>query len=257
MIVQQRGYGGMDYQKGESMKMHDRDRRTEYEIYLEDARRNEIKNPDPNNRDELVRSTLFWVVTLALRFHRKYPSSDLMDVIQAGNMGAIHAATKYKPSKGKFTTYATPWIAVYMARWHLATKRNIYIPPGSQIKMMARGDTIPQECSIDDTPPSYQPKESPDSEQGYANTIPDHRMTPEDQIVYESQIETCLSLILALPQSESRVLWKRLIEDKTLDEISVETKPRMCSKGEHVTKERIRQIERKALKKVRAAVSEG
>lgn len=240
------------------MRMHDRDRRTEYEIYLDDARRAEIKNPDPNNQDELVRSTLFWVMTLALRFKRKYPASDLMDIIQAGNMGAIHAATKFKPTeKCKFTTYVTPWIAVYMARWHLSTKRNIYIPPGSQIKMIQRGDLIHQECSLDGTPPSYQPSDSPDAEWGYSNTIPDHCMTPEQTLIYENQIATCMNLILALPESEARVLWKRLIDEDTLDEIALETKPKMCSKGSHVTKERIRQIEKKALKKIRAAVLEG
>ena len=239
------------------MKMDERDRRTEYDIYLEDARRNEIKNPDPHNKDELVRSTLFWVVKLAIRFKVKYPSSDLMDIIQAGNMGSLHAATKFKPTENcKFTTYATPWIAVYMSRWHLATKRNIYIPPGSQIKMMQRGNPIHQECSIDEPSPKYQPHEKPDSDNGYSNTIPDHCMTPEQILIHESQIETCLNLILGLPESESRVLWKRLIDEETLDEVAAQTKPKMCSKGSHVSKERIRQIERKALKKVRAAVAE-
>ena len=240
------------------MKLHDRDMRTEYEIYLEDARRNECKNPDPHNRDELVRSTLFWVVTLALRFKRKYPSSDLMDIIQAGNMGSLHAATKFKPTENcKFTTYATPWIAVYMSRWHLSTKRNIRIPPGSQFKMMARGESFHQECSIDEAPPSYQPHERPDAEHGYSNTLPDHCRNPEQTLIYANQIETCLNLILGLPKSESRVLWKRLIDEETLDEVAAQTKPKMCSNGNHVSKERIRQIERKALRKIREAVAEG
>jgi len=240
-------------------KLHDRDRRTEYEIYLEDARRNEVKNPDPHNKDELVRSTLFWVITLALRFKRKYPASDLMDVIQAGNMGSLHAATKFKPTEQcKFTTYATPWISVYMARCHLATKRNIYIPPGSQIKMMQRGEQIPCEMSLDDLPTNTRQvgDQSPGT-QGFANIHPDQSRNPEESLIYENQVSTCLNLILGLPQSESRVLWKRLIDEETLDEVAAQTKPKMCSKGDHVSKERIRQIERKALKKVRAAVAEG
>lgn len=51
------------------------------------------------------------VIPVAVRYHKKYPDIDIMDLIESGNRGLLRAIEKFKPSKKiKLSTYATYWI---------------------------------------------------------------------------------------------------------------------------------------------------
>lgn len=233
------------------MRMHDKDRKTEYEIYLEDARRNEVKHPNPHNRDQLVRSTLFWVVTLALRFKRKYPDSDLMDTIQRGNMGAVHAASKFLPEKNcAFTTYATNWIFTYMVRGHMCESRNIYIPLKVQLDAARYGIALPAETSLDDTSHGTMAEAEYDCNT-LAGTMADNAPTPEEEVLAHRRIDSCIDAIMSLSYNEAKVLWGRLVNGESLKDVANQVKSSQGAK-QSITKERARQIEQKALAKVQA-----
>jgi RNA polymerase primary sigma factor len=78
-------------------------------------------------RDRLVTANLRLVVSIAKRFRNK--GLTLMDVINEGNLGLIHAAERYDHTKGcKFSTYATWWIRQAIEKSIADSGRTIRIP---------------------------------------------------------------------------------------------------------------------------------
>ncbi len=71
---------------------------------------------DLEARQILVERNLRLVVTIALGYYNEH--LNILDLIQEGNIGLIHAANKYNPHKGiKFSTYATYWIRAYVLKY--------------------------------------------------------------------------------------------------------------------------------------------
>ena len=70
---------------------------------------------DPGSAQKLVVSNLKLVVKIALEYYNSY--LNVLDLIQEGNVGLVHAVKKYNPYKGtRFSTYASFWIRAYILK---------------------------------------------------------------------------------------------------------------------------------------------
>lgn len=71
---------------------------------------------DPKARDEIVRAHLRYVVAIALKY-RRY-GLPLAELIAEGNLGVLHALEKFEPERGlRFVTYAAYWIRAYVLNY--------------------------------------------------------------------------------------------------------------------------------------------
>lgn len=86
-----------------------------------------IKKGNKKAKERLIKGNLRLVISIAKRYNRS--GVDLNDLIEAGNMGLIAASNKYDPTKGtKFSTYAHDWIKEYIHRAVLSHTKPIHIP---------------------------------------------------------------------------------------------------------------------------------
>ncbi|NLB34473.1 MAG: RNA polymerase sigma factor RpoD/SigA [Elusimicrobia bacterium] len=86
-----------------------------------------MRNNDDEARKRLVTGNLRLVVSIAKKFNR--PGVELNDLIEAGNMGLIAASRKFDPDReAKFSTYSYNWIKEYIRRAVLTHSKPIHIP---------------------------------------------------------------------------------------------------------------------------------
>jgi RNA polymerase primary sigma factor len=226
-------------------------------------------------KEQFVQSNL----RLVTHISRKYLGLGLplLDMIQEGNLGLIRAIDKFDPSKGfKFSTYATPWIQQHISRAIADQARLVRLPVHVVEKLSSidrlRDDLItdfgkePTEAEIADlldftedeldtflslTKPPLSLDELTEPTQNNEHWDPDTLITVGDTIdedftfrLLQTELERRLDE--DFHPREAAVLRARFglgdERQKTLDEISLEF---------GVTRERIRQIESKAISKLR------
>ena len=233
---------------------------------------NRCKNGDLYARQRLIECNLRLVVSIAKRFTGRGMS--FLDLIQEGNMGLMRGVEKFEPERGfKLSTYATWWIRQAIARALADQSRTIRVPvhmvelinkikkPSRQLALtlghepttadIAEYLNIPEErvqevVNYDAGPASLDSKVGEDEDSDLGSFIADEKIiSPEQNVTNVMMKEQVEKILCNLSEREREVLEMRygLVDgrERTLEEIGTMY---------HVTRERIRQIENKALRKL-------
>lgn len=237
----------------------------------------QISAGDAAARDRMVRANLRLVVNIARGYSGK--GLPLQDLIEEGNLGLLRAVEGFDPDMNtRFSTYASYWIKQSIKRALVNTAKTIRVPAymvellskwrrasaklAEELKRTPTAEDVAAELGIPNKKLRIVKKAialynaSPQSEQDESgmtlgDIVPDDRtLAPEDELINSDNLKHVFRLLDKMDPRESTILRMRFglddSEPRTLKEIGE-------SMG--LTRERVRQIESEALRKLHRSLN--